>query len=247
MRLLLLIALVTVQALCSAGVYKWTDEQGKVHYGDQPAVGAEKVQLRTTIVSDTQAQPKTNSSSQAAPVEGGPYSLTITSPMPNESVRTPDGIVNITLRVEPTISPDLKIEFRLFLDGKPVEGSSGYLTNLRLSGVPKGMHRVSAQMVDDKGNVLATSQEVSFVVRQPGMTKEDGSSVKPTDSYNPDYTSKNNSTSTTYAPKEVDYSGSTKSNTSTYKPNSYPSYSPSSKATSTTYKPSYGSGGFKAK
>ena len=50
MRRVLLLAVVAAGMFCAPAqadeVYRWVDEQGKVHYGDRPAAGAEQMKLR---------------------------------------------------------------------------------------------------------------------------------------------------------------------------------------------------------
>jgi len=44
---LLLILIITAAATANAGVYKWTDEQGNVHFGDRPTSSqAEQIKLK---------------------------------------------------------------------------------------------------------------------------------------------------------------------------------------------------------
>jgi len=44
---LLLIFIITAAATANAGVYKWTDEQGNVHFGDRPTSSqAEQIKLK---------------------------------------------------------------------------------------------------------------------------------------------------------------------------------------------------------
>lgn len=49
MRRLLLIATL-LPALATAEIYRWTDEQGRVHFGQRPVAGAEPVQVRPQVV-----------------------------------------------------------------------------------------------------------------------------------------------------------------------------------------------------
>lgn len=54
MRLLILLfALLPV--LASAQIYRWTDAQGRVHFGQQPAAGATTVDVRPQVVERDQA------------------------------------------------------------------------------------------------------------------------------------------------------------------------------------------------
>ncbi|QMV65036.1 DUF4124 domain-containing protein [Pseudomonas berkeleyensis] len=49
MRRLLLIATL-LPALATAEIYRWTDEQGRVHFGQRPVAGAEPVEVRPQVV-----------------------------------------------------------------------------------------------------------------------------------------------------------------------------------------------------
>lgn len=49
MRALLLTA-VLVPTLASAQIYRWTDAQGHVHFGQRPPAGAERVDVRPQVV-----------------------------------------------------------------------------------------------------------------------------------------------------------------------------------------------------
>ena len=49
MRRLLLIAAL-LPALATAEIYRWTDEQGRVHFGQRPVAGAEAVDVKPQVV-----------------------------------------------------------------------------------------------------------------------------------------------------------------------------------------------------
>lgn len=49
MRHLLLLATL-LPALAGAEIYRWTDAQGRVHFGQRPAAGAEPVEVRPQVV-----------------------------------------------------------------------------------------------------------------------------------------------------------------------------------------------------
>ncbi len=56
MRHLLLIAAL-LPTLATAEIYRWTDEQGRVHFGQRPVAGAEPVQVKPQVVErDTHTQ-----------------------------------------------------------------------------------------------------------------------------------------------------------------------------------------------
>lgn len=49
MRRCLLIALL-LPVLASAEIYRWTDEQGRVHFGQRPVAGAEPVEVKPQVI-----------------------------------------------------------------------------------------------------------------------------------------------------------------------------------------------------
>ncbi|MBU0499705.1 MAG: DUF4124 domain-containing protein [Gammaproteobacteria bacterium] len=234
------------QTSWSAGVFKWTDEYGKIHYGDKPTEGAERIKLREPPSLSSQMPSNAPSSQDQVNRNAIRYTLSIASPAPHETIRTADGKISVSLTVDPVPGADVNVSFRFYLDGGLVEGDSGSLTQLHLSGVQRGSHRIRAEMRSDAGIILASSPEVSFFVRQPSLEEGGGSTSDPTGGYKPEYSSNNKAGGSTYSPTKPDYSPAIKANSNTYKP-STPNYSPTNKASTTTYKPSFGSGGFKAK
>jgi hypothetical protein len=50
----LLFSLILFSVNVSAEIYKWTDNQGKIHFGDRPIsdIGAHEVQVNTNVVSN---------------------------------------------------------------------------------------------------------------------------------------------------------------------------------------------------
>jgi hypothetical protein len=74
-RLLLFAALIAWSGLASAVVYKWTDAQGKLQYGDRPPDGvhAEVVELLGSHAANARvAAPSTGQSAPAARVAAAP-------------------------------------------------------------------------------------------------------------------------------------------------------------------------------
>jgi len=46
----LLILLVLLPSLCSAEIYRWTDAEGRVHFGQRPPAQAERVEVRPQVI-----------------------------------------------------------------------------------------------------------------------------------------------------------------------------------------------------
>jgi len=228
----------------AANVYKWTDDQGKVHYGDKSEAGAEKMKLKESPANAPQLGNNPDTSNQKAGASTGQFTISIATPRPHETVRSVDGKISVSLTVNPIPEVGIKVTYRFYLDGKLVGGDAGGQTNMELTGVGRGSHSIRAEMLNGDGAILAGSPEVSFYVRQPELEEGGKSTSGSNGSFKPDYSSDSKASGSTYSPTKADYSSKNTATSSTYKPTK-PSNSPSSKASSTTYKPSYGSSGFK--
>ena len=53
MKILLIAMLLFFSALVNAGIYKWTDENGKVHYGDKPTASSAELNISVEQSSNT--------------------------------------------------------------------------------------------------------------------------------------------------------------------------------------------------
>lgn len=70
MRLIVVIAIVTFAAAASAAeVYRWVDENGKVHYGDRPRPGAERMEVAPPGGSGDPADPEAAKTAAARAAE----------------------------------------------------------------------------------------------------------------------------------------------------------------------------------
>lgn len=148
----------------STTLYKWTDENGVVHYSDQPHAGAEKIQVAKA---QTYRAPPPVPHSTPAPAAGTTTTtryqrVQITSPQDGDVLTNTGGQVPVSVDIEPALGPGHQLW--LSLDGQHVDGASG--ADSTLSGVDRGTHTLSLQVVDAKGTVIAQGDPVSFSVRQ---------------------------------------------------------------------------------
>ncbi len=148
-----------------AGVYKWTDESGQVHYTDQYQEGSEAVDLPEPSVYKPVPVPGATESpaagAEAAPA--GDYDLLeVAAPVHDETIRNNEGKVTVSLRLEPTLRQGDVIE--LFLDGE----KRGELRSAggTLSGVNRGTHSLKVRVVDASGQELISSPAVNFHLRR---------------------------------------------------------------------------------
>jgi hypothetical protein len=168
MRLILLpLLLLAAASIASADIYRWTDAEGNVVFGDRPPedVEAERIQVRPPMT--TPAMPEAQDvlerarEERGAPPSAAPYeALRITSPGDDEPVRANDG--NFPVHVE--IRPELRRGhlLRLIMDGAPVDTQER--PRFDLVNVDRGTHRIQVQVLDRNGRVVQESAVVEFHV-----------------------------------------------------------------------------------
>lgn len=169
MKYTFLIVLLMVAIPVSAEMYRWVDEQGKVHFSDKPvtedAKPYEPVAPIITVPSGSNAgglQPLSRPSSDT------PFkykSVKISAPT-NDHVFTPDLADSIAVSIE--VNPPLRggdgHQLELYLDGQLY--AKGAKSSFNLVGLHRGTHTVNAIIVDDRGKKLKSSDNVSFHVQR---------------------------------------------------------------------------------
>ena len=166
MRLITITILVLFALPSSAGIYKWVDSDGNVHYSDQPSAGATEIKLRKATVYTPPAPPASQESASGTPKpETGakpvnPYqSIAIVGPEDDETIRSNDGQLQISIELKPGLKPNHKI--RVYLDGNQALGELD-TTQITLSNVDRGTHNLSVAVVDDKAQELLRSDSITF-------------------------------------------------------------------------------------
>ncbi len=155
-----------------AQAYKWTDEDGVVHFSDRPQEGAERIQL-SSDGRRPPLPPQTVSSAaaaaEAAPEEAPVFryeSLTIGSPLAEETLWNIEGVLNVTLNVDPALQSGHRI--RVYFNGTPryVNG-----TSFQIPDVFRGEHNIQAEIVDKSGRMMIRSMPNRFYVQQNAIAR----------------------------------------------------------------------------
>jgi hypothetical protein len=166
-----MLSLLALPAL-GEGVWKWKDDNGVVHYSDQPGPGAVRVDLHSqTFSSPDISSPTTSSRAQRSnQSEQKTYqSLEIWKPAAGESFPNPGGQVEVRLRLEPALQASDTLA--IYLDGKRVEDADNSL-DFTLTDVTRGAHSLSATVTDGTtGKVVIQSPLVSFFVQQTSIAQ----------------------------------------------------------------------------
>jgi hypothetical protein len=149
--------------LASAGpVYKWVDENGVIHYSDQPHENAQKIHVGEpqTYKATQYADPGASAESQVS------YKCAVTSPADQQTFTNTDA-VGVGAQVEPALHADTPIF--VMLDGRMVTDQPTDALQFTLKGLERGEHNLSIVVRDAAGKVACSSPAVTFFVRLPSV------------------------------------------------------------------------------
>lgn len=152
--------------LAYAQAYKWVDEDGVVHFSDRPQPGAERLELpRSSAPRPTLPNSRTPTAlADPAGEADEPFSyesLAISSPGPEETLWNIEGILNVTLAVQPGLQPGHRV--RVYFDGENREVRG---TSFQIEEVWRGVHNIQAEIVDQAGELMIRSRTNRFYVQQ---------------------------------------------------------------------------------
>lgn len=167
-KLLIVLSLATI-GVAHADVYKWRDETGRWHYGDEPKPGSSQVELPPIQVYepskvDTAPPPAPPPRQEKAQASLSYSRAEVMSPAPEETIRNATGEVGVAIALEPSLRSGHRV--RLLLDGAPaVEAVPS--TAFTLANVNRGAHTVSAEILDAQGQVVNTTEPRTFYMHRP--------------------------------------------------------------------------------
>ncbi len=150
-----------------AQAYKWTDENGVVHYSDRPQEGAERIQLpsdnarRRPVPAARAAAPRSNAT-EPEPVAAFRYdTLIISSPAAEETLWNIESVLNVTLDLRPALQDGHQV--RVYFDGESRMVSG---TSFQVEEVYRGVHNLQAEVLDATGKLMIRSLPNRFYVQQ---------------------------------------------------------------------------------
>jgi hypothetical protein len=183
MRILLVLAGLTLSlAAQPQEIYRWIDKDGQVHYSDQPgAANAERV-----ILSDPNAYESEPSFGDYAPAGNAPEdtdadeaaayeSLAIVQPTPDQVFFGADATVVVAAELGGTLRPDHTVVF--FVNGNRRPAGAGL--TLELQNLDRGSHFLRAAVLDQNGDPVITSQQITFHVREPSINTPQSPQARP--------------------------------------------------------------------
>lgn len=165
-RLVLLLLCWLLPLAAPAAVYKWVDEEGNVVYSDKPHADAKKLNLPPpSIYSPPSTASEANTTRKKEKEGSTGYKVLIVSPRQDETIRDNTGAVTVQMVLEPSLKAEAGHQLALLLDGIKQPGNS-ISSLLQLQNVDRGSHTVQIQVEDAEGKTLATSNVVTFHLKQ---------------------------------------------------------------------------------
>ncbi|QIZ78311.1 DUF4124 domain-containing protein [Ferrimonas lipolytica] len=160
----------------SAEIYKWVDADGKIHYGDKPVAGAEKVvpkEPMTATLSRAPTTPTQTQQPQTSPAQQRiSYKVKFTAPDNNATVRNNNGQVPVSIFLKPELASNHRLQ--LFLDGSVIRtlGGGG---NFVLDDIDRGEHQLQVKVIDKSGKILAYSSKRTLFMHRQSLLMPSGS------------------------------------------------------------------------
>jgi len=156
----LLVLLLAAGALADA--YKWTDEDGVIHFSDRPHPGAEKVELGAAYKPGSVPTRATSVTKEVAPDPGPAYtSIEIVNPAAEETLWNIETVLNVDIDLEPPLRSGHQL--RVYFDGMPRLKTS---RNFQLTEVYRGVHNLQVEVIDSTGTLMIRSRPSRFYVQQ---------------------------------------------------------------------------------
>lgn len=168
MRILLVVALLLVSISSMAAVYRWVDENGKVHYSDEPIPNAELVELKDNTQNKIALKEARIESVSPQKDEAAELSITIISPFHEETIRDNSGNFDVTVSVSPQLPKGVLLA--LFVDGT-IKVQPQTSTVFQLRGIYRGEHAIIVKALDQSGKVLASSSPRKIFLHQAAVGK----------------------------------------------------------------------------
>jgi hypothetical protein len=152
----------------AAGVYRWVDANGVVHYSDQPQQGAAKVEVAPPQTYHAPAVPGDTASDQPSPDAATPSASSCYLLMPTQD-QVFMNTTSVSGRIQLSVPLNPGDRLSVVLDGTQREvggdGSGGFT----VSGVERGTHTLMALVQTQDGQQRCQTQTVIFHVRQPSV------------------------------------------------------------------------------
>lgn len=162
--------LFVASATPAAQAWRWVDQNGVVHYSDQPRPGAQMVQIQPAPKPGSVAPPITASDTDSETVRPTERVFRYTqclikSPEADSSFDSPES-VGLLLQLSPALRPRDSVQATL--DGEPLDWPPQAYTHA-LQAPERGTHMLRLRIVDARQQVVCEAAPVTFTVLRPSL------------------------------------------------------------------------------
>ena len=169
---------------CAFGqqAYRWTDENGQVHYSDRPAPGATEVRLRgaqgysaptPTAGSDAASQAEEPPGEQPARA----YTrFNVLRPSQQETLWNIGSVLNVEVDLQPGLQPGHHLG--AYLDENLIDVRA-ISNEFQLTDVFRGSHTLQAVVLDATGREILRSLPVLFMIQQTTILNPNNPNANP--------------------------------------------------------------------
>ncbi|WP_394227628.1 DUF4124 domain-containing protein [Pseudoalteromonas spongiae] len=163
LSLLIFIMLLPVTNLAAKEIYMWRDENGVLVFSDTKRPGAKVISLADDKATSMKKADTSIFDKPDDPNKKIEYGVEIVSPSHEETIRDNTGSLHVSIRITPSFNPKYKVQ--LLFNGKrntPPQSKSVFV----MRNVDRGAHTIQAQLFDEKGNAVATSEQITFFMHR---------------------------------------------------------------------------------
>ena len=154
----------------AAQAWRWVDQNGVVHYSDQPHPGAEPVQVKPAPKPGSVAPayvpsfPDSETARPAARV-AAVTQCRITAPRPDDTFDNPEA-VSMLIQVQPSLPPELSVHATL--NGEPLPWPPHSFA-YQWAEPARGAHVLRVRIVDSRQQTVCDATPVTFNVLRPSL------------------------------------------------------------------------------
>ncbi|MGO9805075.1 MAG: DUF4124 domain-containing protein [Steroidobacteraceae bacterium] len=168
------IAFTLISLACSVAlattVYKWVDENGVVHYSDQPHPNAQKLQIEgvqtySSKSAAAHAPAASEPETQAEPAQSY-RGCAIAQPLDQQNLQNAQSVF-IRVQTDPQVRRGDQIF--ITMDGTALNGGQATGMSFNVTPIDRGAHTVQAQVKDTNGQTLCQTPAITFYVQQPNL------------------------------------------------------------------------------
>jgi hypothetical protein len=169
-RLLFTLISLACSVALATTVYKWVDENGVVHYSDQPHPNAQKLQVvgvQTYSSSSAAVRAPGSSDSDTSNATTNPYrGCAIAQPVDQQNL---PNVQSVLIRVASDPLPRGGDRVYITMDGQALGGGGPTGMSINVTPIDRGAHSVQAQIRGPDEQVLCQTPTITFYVQQPNL------------------------------------------------------------------------------